>query len=692
MAEMAEAATINVPDDYTTIQAAINAATDGDTINVADGTYAEGLSISQNNITINGVSRDGVIINAGGYNNGIKITGDNVEIGYLTVENASAYNIHVSHNTGCSIHDVTAIGQGQSIGESGGIDLNNANNATVSNVLSKDNSKNGISVLASSDVRLSNFTVQNNGASEGWAGVAIYTYTTGDSGDSSVSISGTNTISGNPMGIYLEDYPTYTITPSVTGTTTFSGNLAPLLSAGGGTVINLDQFAEDLGLWVRLTGSEPVAPNGKAYFKTTTDAYTAASGSNSPTTSVIFDLENNSYFVGNGMNIQLAIDDPSGGDTINVAAGTYNEGIIIINKDLTIIGASTPSKPIINPTTDTGFDNVIGTTGRGWFQITEATVDFENLVFDGTGKNIRTAVHYHENSTGGTVENCDFINIAHESLYHGRGINNYGQHVEVLSCTFSNIQRIGVFTYNTTATTLIDDCTYVGKGDGDWLDYGIEFSGGGSGTVEKCDISACTGVAVVGDSKSAGVLATDYYGTGTVATVENSTFTGNTHGIYVGYNSTDATVLTAHFNNFSGNTYGIANGGAVEVDATNNWWGDASGPYHITTNLAGTGNAVSDNVNFVPFLASSGGEVVNNVSITKGGPTSANSGVDITYTITYKNIGTNYATNVVIIETYPSEVKYVSANPAPDIGNNQWTIGTLAPGAEDTITVTVHIK
>ena len=81
------------------------------------------------------------------------------------------------------------------------------------------------------------------------------------------------------------------------------------------------------------------------------------------------------------------------------------------------------------------------------------------------------------------------------------------------------------------------------------------------------------------------------------------------------------------------------------------------------------------------------------VTITKTGPTTANQGNNIIYTITYKNEGTFNATNVEITETYPPEVEFVSATPAPDEGtNNKWTIGTLAPGAEGTITVTVHIK
>jgi len=291
------------------------------------------------------------------------------------------------------------------------------------------------------------------------------------------------------------------------------------------------------------------------------------------------------------------------GDTIIVEAGTYNEGITIIDKDLTIIGAT--SKPIIKPTENTGLDNKIGAGGRGWFQITGANVIFQNLVFDGTGQNIRTALHYHEDSTGGTVEYCDFLNIRHISQYYGRGINNYGQHVDVLDCTFTNIQRIGVFTFNTTADTLIKDCTYTGKGAGDWLDYGIEFGGGGSGTVDGCDISACTGIALVDDSTSAGILATDYYGTGTVVTVKNSTLTGNSDGIAVGFADTDATVLTAHCNNISGNTfYGICNVGTEEVDATNNWWGHATGPLDDYDdaggfyNPYGEGDSVSDNVDY----------------------------------------------------------------------------------------------
>jgi hypothetical protein len=41
----------------------------------------------------------------------------------------------------------------------------------------------------------------------------------------------------------------------------------------------------------------------------------------------------------------------------------------------------------------------------------------------------------------------------------------------------------------------------------------------------------------------------------------------------------------------------------VIIIAENNWWGDASGPYHPTLNPGGLGDTVSDYVDFVPWLS-----------------------------------------------------------------------------------------
>jgi len=54
---LASAKTINVPADFSTIQAALNAAVDGDTIAVAAGSYFESLSVSKS-VSIEGAGKD----------------------------------------------------------------------------------------------------------------------------------------------------------------------------------------------------------------------------------------------------------------------------------------------------------------------------------------------------------------------------------------------------------------------------------------------------------------------------------------------------------------------------------------------------------------------------------------------------------------------------------------------------------
>lgn len=80
--------------------------------------------------------------------------------------------------------------------------------------------------------------------------------------------------------------------------------------------------------------------------------------------------------------------------------------------------------------------------------------------------------------------------------------------------------------------------------------------------------------------------------------IEASEFRDNDYGIAFWDGSLSVATST-----FSGNTtYGIHSNGSTPALAENNYWDDPSGPYHATLNPTGSGNAVSNNVDFTPWL------------------------------------------------------------------------------------------
>jgi LPXTG-site transpeptidase (sortase) family protein len=60
--------------------------------------------------------------------------------------------------------------------------------------------------------------------------------------------------------------------------------------------------------------------------------------------------------------------------------------------------------------------------------------------------------------------------------------------------------------------------------------------------------------------------------------------------------------ITVYDNCFDNNTYALVHDAQWLLDATENYWGDPTGPYHPTLNPSGNGDPVSDSVTFVPFF------------------------------------------------------------------------------------------
>ena len=167
--------TLTVPDDYSTINAALQAAADGDTIYVKPGTYVEHITIDKA-VTLRGSGSGSTIINGGNTATVIVIQHDNVEVSGFTVMYDETPNspksiwmwstrlagIHLLGVKQCSVHDNKILDCG------GGIWLYNAEQNSITNNYVYRNDY-GIRVESSNSNALKNNTVVGN-----WAGLSLF--------------------------------------------------------------------------------------------------------------------------------------------------------------------------------------------------------------------------------------------------------------------------------------------------------------------------------------------------------------------------------------------------------------------------------------------------------------------------------------------------------------------------------------
>jgi hypothetical protein len=96
-----EARTLAVPDDYDTIQAAVDASEEGDLVLISPGVYHEGVTVETERLTIRGLDRNEVIID-GEFEreNGIKVFSDDVAVENLTVRNHTSNGVFFTGDYG----------------------------------------------------------------------------------------------------------------------------------------------------------------------------------------------------------------------------------------------------------------------------------------------------------------------------------------------------------------------------------------------------------------------------------------------------------------------------------------------------------------------------------------------------------------------------------------------------------------
>jgi parallel beta-helix repeat protein len=146
----AEPKTIVVPDDYPTIQEAINAASDGDIIFVRAGTYHENVVVNKT-LSLVGENRKATVVDGKGLRTVINITANMVTVINFTIKNSGSPNagIGLTNVKGCIISLNNVL-----VNDYVGILLMDSSNIVITENIIKDNMF-GITLIRSSDNILS---------------------------------------------------------------------------------------------------------------------------------------------------------------------------------------------------------------------------------------------------------------------------------------------------------------------------------------------------------------------------------------------------------------------------------------------------------------------------------------------------------------------------------------------------------
>ncbi|MEX1995713.1 MAG: hypothetical protein WD887_02970, partial [Candidatus Saccharimonadales bacterium] len=313
--------------------------------------------------------------------------------------------------------------------------------------------------------------------------------------------------------------------------------------------------------------------------------------------------------------IQAAISVANPGDTINVAAGHYEEQVII-NKSLTLTGAGRDNtfieSPAILASTGTGKNDIVAVVSPD-SDNPSITVNISGITVDGKNQSIDNFVGVHFYGANGSLSNSRItgmrdvvlgsqsrwgvvVNHPWDTLIH--------ETVSVTGNIVDNYQKSAIIATELGTSVTITGNTVTGAGLTTVIaQNGIEVNYGASGTVSNNTVSGhnytpdtdyAAGILVVGNTLAPNPAQP-------ATSISGNTVTENEIGVAIskdtawGYGDGLATITT---NSFSGNLTAVQNDNTTgTLDASNNWWGSANPDFSAI---------IFGNVNHDPWYTNAG--------------------------------------------------------------------------------------
>jgi parallel beta-helix repeat protein len=254
---------------------------------------------------------------------------------------------------------------------------------------------------------------------------------------------------------------------------------------------------------------------------------------------------------------------------------------------------------------------------------------------------------YLINLQDSTIEYNHVYKANHVGIYVTVGGNVVARFNEVNNCTYSGIQFL-----NTASGRAEHNTVYYNGYSGIYVHNGCTNAMVTYNNVHDNSISLTAntaGIKVISDGTTVeyNVIENNkldgIYVTSDNNIIQNNTISGN-NGAFSGIHLTaTADGNEIHFNNIFGNVgtdvYGVYKEGGSTVNATYNYWGASNGPYHPTLNPTGSGDKVSDYVDFIPWLPLMHDVAVIDVTVS---PTTVVAGETVTINVTVENQGSDY--------------------------------------------------
>jgi parallel beta-helix repeat protein len=603
IASSVKAATINVPTDYSSIQAAINAANSGDVINVSAGNYIENINVNKV-VTVNGAGSGTTIIIATDGNStpltfrttGATVSGFTLTHSYTTSE-LSAWTFN---NNGVSFTS----GSGNTLTNCivtlnrNGIYINSSQNNIISNNTITNN-RTGINATGT----INGTHISGNIISSNWT-EGFVSYANSNAANYSTVIITGNTFSNNWYSeIEIKDASTNSGTLDVSANT-FTDN--PVIYTTSSTAsFNEPSFASQIPDVPGIGGTATKPINDLPTLRIYNSGSVVLKYSNLKT-----------ILVEPGESIQAAINFANTGDIISVDAGTFSENIVIAKSITlqsmfgaasTIISASNTGGAAIQINNDSvtvnGF-TITNTVGKyGIISTDHSSLSIANNIIANigsadvstSGTNIGIAVV----SSSAAVNLIGIVDNTISNITGGNGRSADGIAIGFSTGSF-NITNLVIQNNNISSITTSYNSS-LGKGA-----YGIIINHG-TGVTGK------TVNAIVQDNTISNLEGLWAHGIGLEGNTPNILVQGNNISNLIDHKSpsdavavqvesnASASTVNIHSNKFSNVSVGVLNAvSSSTVNAINNWWGSSTGPTSAS-NPGGIGVLVGDSVTYTPW-------------------------------------------------------------------------------------------